>query len=57
MTYNLQRKIKLKSAIYFKMSVPERKEREKKKKKNTNLKLLQIKNLKISKISKYLATS
>ena len=54
MTYNLQRKIKLKSAIYFKMSVPERKER---KKKNTNLKLLQIKNLKISKISKYLATS
>ena len=32
MTYNLQRKIKLKSAIYFKMSVPERKEREKKKK-------------------------
>lgn len=56
MTYNLQRKIKLKSAIYFKMSVPERKEREKKKK-NTNLKLLQIKNLKISKISKYLATS
>lgn len=33
MTYNLQRKIKLKSAIYFKMSVPERKEREKKKKK------------------------
>ena len=55
MTYNLQRKIKLKSAIYFKMSVSERKER--KKKKNTNLKLLQIKNLKISKISKYLATS
>lgn len=33
MTYNLQRKIKLKSAIYFKMSVLERKEREKKKKK------------------------
>ena len=33
MTYNLQRKIKLKSAIYFKMSVPERKERKKKKKK------------------------
>ena len=33
MTYNLQRKIKLKSAIYFKMSVPERKERERKKKK------------------------
>lgn len=32
MTYNLQRKIKLKSAIYFKMSVPERKERKKKKK-------------------------
>ena len=31
MTYNLQRKIKLKSAIYFKMSVPERKERKKKK--------------------------
>ena len=55
MTYNLPRKIKLKSAIYFKMSVPERKER--KKKKNTNLKLLKIKNLKISKISKYLATS
>ena len=32
MTYNLQRKIKLTSAIYFKMSVPERKEKKKKKK-------------------------
>ena len=39
MTYNLQRKIKLKSAIYFKMSVPERKEREKKKKKKYKLKI------------------